>query len=96
MKYRSALLHPAIEILSRNLIGIMKYAIAGRQDFHRSIFHRNPRPAQLCAVRSEVPFIEIRYAGVVLHHQRSARRDIIEQFLVICDYIFLRVVGPDP
>ena len=50
----AALLHPAVKIASRNLIRIMKHSIFRRQNFHRSLLHRNPRPAEFRRVGSEV------------------------------------------
>src|SRR5260370_34505960 len=41
----SAFLHPAVEVASRDFIRIVKYSILPRQNFHRSLLHRNPRPA---------------------------------------------------
>ena len=43
--------------------------------------------------RSEVSAVEVADAGVVLHDQRAARRNVIQQFLVVCGDVFLRVVG---
>src|SRR5580700_5273511 len=90
---KPAFLYPAVKIASRDLIWIMKHSIFGSQNLDRSFFHRNPRPAQSRWVWSEVSTIKISHAGVVLHDQRSAGCDEIEQPLVICRHIFLRVVS---
>src|SRR5271165_1730762 len=74
----------------------MKDRIVGRQNLHRSLLHRNPRPAQLRRIRRELSFVEVSNTRVVLHHQRPARENKIEQLLVIGHDIFLRVVGADP
>ena len=92
----SAFLHPAIEIASRDRIRIMKYSILRSQNLHRSLFHRNPGPAQFRRIRRKVSAIKISHTSVVLHDERSARCHKIEQFLVIRDYIFLRIVGAYP
>ena len=61
----------------------MKHSIFRRKNLHRSFFHRNPRPAQFRGIRSEVPIVKISHAGVVLHDQRSAGRNKIQQLLII-------------
>src|SRR5271155_914047 len=91
-KKKSAFLHPTVEVGSRDRIRIMKYSILRRQNIDRSLFHRNPRPAQLRGVRSKVSAIKVTDAGVVLHDQRSAALNKIEQLLVISSYFFLRVI----
>ena len=42
-----------------------------------------------------MPAVEISCAGVVLHHQRAAVGNKVEQLLIIGRDILLRVVGAD-
>src|SRR5580704_8812137 len=87
------LLYPAVEVARRDLIWIMKHSILRRQNLHGSLLHRNPCPAELRGIGSEMSTIEVRGAGIVLHHERSAPGNEIEKFLVIRNHIFLGVVG---
>src|SRR5580692_9956934 len=61
-----ALLHPSVEVVLRDLVGEVKDAIVRSQNLYRSLFHRNPCPAELRGIRREFPFVEIRDARVVL------------------------------
>src|SRR4029077_2821680 len=79
--------------MRRDGIGIVKYAIAWSQNFHRSFFYGNPAPAQLRGEWREVAAVEVAGAGVVLHDQGAARGNIVQQLLVVGGNFFLGVVG---
>src|SRR5271156_1707566 len=73
-----ALLHPSVEVVLRDLVGEVKDAIVRSQNLYRSLFDRNPCPAELCGIRRKFPFVEIRDTSVVLRHQRASVVDEIE------------------
>src|SRR5579863_5454957 len=94
-KIQSALLYPSVKIVLSNLVGVMKDAIVRSQYCYRSLFNRYPPPAQFSRVRSEVTFVEISWTGFVLHDQRSAVINKIQQLLIVGREILLRIVSAD-
>ena len=71
----------------------MEDRIVRRQDFNRRFLHRDAGAAQIRWIRREFAVVKVTCARVVLHDQRAASRNEIQQLLVICRDIFLRVVG---
>src|SRR5215468_4016469 len=89
------LLYPAVEILLRDFVGIMKNPIIRREYLHRRFFDRNASVAQFGVIRGKVAAVEVASAVIVLHNQSSAIRNEVEQLLIIRDDFFLCVVGAD-
>src|ERR1035441_4372961 len=84
----TALLHPSLKISLRNFIRKMKDRVRGIENRNRSLFHRNPRPAQRRWKRRVFARIKIdrhpkRSQRVVLHDQAPTILDEIEQTLVV-------------
>ena len=90
-----AFLHPAVEILLRDLVRIMKDRVAGSEDLDRSFFDGDAVAAFFGRIRCVVAGVEFLILLVVLHDQRSAVGDVIEQALIVLANVFASVIGAD-
>src|SRR5271165_6826263 len=89
----ATLLHPAIEIMQRNLVGIVQGRAVRIENSDRSLFDGHAIPTELCRVRSIVAGVEVAGRCVVLHQQRAAVLHVIQQTLIVLLHVVARVVG---
>src|SRR5271165_3471925 len=89
----AAFLHPAVEIMQRNLVGIVQGRAVRIKNRDRSLFDGHAVPAELRWVRSIVAGVEVAGRCVVLHQQRAAVLYVIQQALIVLLHVVARVVG---
>src|SRR4029077_1886863 len=99
-KIKTALLHPAVEVLLRDLIWVMKDRVRWIENLDRRLFDRNAGPAKCCRIRRIFARIKIdrhpkRSHRVVLHDQAPTIFDELEQPGVVINYAFLGIISAD-
>src|SRR5579871_6515033 len=92
---QAAFLHPSIEVCCGDCVGVVEDWILRRENLDRRFFYRDARAAQVSRIRSELAAVEFAYARVVLHDERTAGGNEIEELFVIGGNVFLRVIGAD-
>src|SRR5215831_1400821 len=71
----------------------MEDGILRRKNVDRSFFDRYSRAAQIGWIGRVVAAVEVSRRGFVLNNQSSTSLDEIQQLLVICGHVLLRVVS---
>src|SRR5271165_547998 len=89
------LLHPALEVMQGNLVGIVQDHTVRVEDGDRRLFDGDSLAAESCGKRRVMACVEVAGRRVVLHQQRTAVTHIVEQALVVLLNIVARVVGAD-
>src|SRR6185312_909012 len=89
---QSTLLHPTVEVASGDLVGEVQNGILRIEYLDGSLFHTHAFIGFGCRIWGVVPVVEGGITLVVLHHQRAAARDEIEQPRILAAYLSADVI----
>src|ERR1035441_3015074 len=92
---QAALLHPAVKITRRILVGVVEDRVLRIKDGDRRLFDGHALAAELRRIGHVVSAIEFAWRGVVLHQQRAAIAHIVKEPLMIFLHVIAGVVSPN-